>query len=87
MEYSKTLQNYIKEKNRILHDVEYRKNIIVRNNLLKNAKTESEKISVIKSIQEEMNRRGPEIEPTINTKTKRRNRVFTRTEGRFHVKQ
>ncbi len=68
MEYSKTLQNYIKEKNRILHDVEYRKNIIVRNNLLKNAKTESEKISVIKSIQEEMNRRGPEIEPTINTK-------------------
>ena len=27
------------------------------------------------------------VTQTINTKTKRRNRVFTRTEGRFHVKQ
>ncbi len=68
IEYSKTLQNYIKEKNRILHDVEYRKNIMLRNNLLKNAKTENEKISVMKTIAEEMNRRGPEIESTINTK-------------------
>ena len=68
MEYSKTLQNYIKEKNRILHDVEYRKNIMLRNNLLKNAKTENEKISVMKTIAEEMNRRGPEIESTIDTK-------------------
>ena len=68
MEYSKTLQNYIKEKNRILHDVEYRKNIMLRNNLLKNAKTENEKISLMKTIAEEMNRRGPEIEPTIDTK-------------------
>lgn len=66
--YSKTLQNYIKEKNRILHDESYRKNTIRRNNLLNNAKTEKEKIQIIKKLNEEYNRRGPEITPEINTK-------------------
>ena len=68
IEYAKNLQNYIKERNRILHDENYRKNIMIRNKLLKNAKTDKEKISIIKTLNEQMNRRGPEIEPNINVK-------------------
>ena len=68
IEYAKNLQNYIKERNRILHDENYRKNIMIRHNLLKNAKTDKEKISIMKLINEQMNRRGPEIQPSIKVK-------------------
>ncbi len=66
--YSRTLQNYIKEKNRLLHDETYRKNTIRRANLLNNAKTEKEKINILKKLNEEYNKRGPEISMDINTK-------------------
>lgn len=67
-EYSKVLQKYSKEKNRILHDEEYRRNIIMRNNMLSKAKNEQEKISILKNLQEKFNRRGPEIESNIEVK-------------------
>jgi serine/threonine-protein kinase SRPK3 len=65
MEYKKELQKYIKEKNRILHDEEYRSNIIIKNNILSSDKSEQEKIKEMKKLSEKMNRRGPEIDPSI----------------------
>ena len=68
MEYSKILQKYLKEKNRILHDEDYRRNVIAKNNILTSDKTEQEKIKMIKKINEKLNRRGPEIDPSIEVK-------------------
>ena len=68
MEYKKELQKYIKEKNRILHDEEYRSNIIIKNNILSSDKSEQEKIKMMKKLSEKMNRRGPEIDPSIEVK-------------------
>ena len=68
MEYKKELQKYIKEKNRILHDEEYRSNIIIKNNILSSDKSEQEKIKEMKKLSEKMNRRGPEIDPSIEVK-------------------
>ena len=68
MEYGKNLQRYLKEKTRILHDEDYRRNIIAKNNILTSDKTEQEKIKMMKQLNEKMNRRGPEIDPSIEVK-------------------
>ncbi len=68
MEYGKNLQKYLKEKTRILHDEDYRRNIIAKNNILTSDKTEQEKITMMKKLNEKMNRRGPEIDPSIEVK-------------------
>ena len=68
MEYSKSLQIYIKERNRIITDEDYRKEIMTKNTLLKKAKTEEEKKQVLKQISEQYNRRGPEIDENIKVK-------------------
>ena len=68
MEYGKILQKYLKEKTRILHDENYRRNIIAKNNILSSDKTEKEKIKLMKQLNEKMNRRGPEIDPSIEVK-------------------
>ena len=68
MEYGKILQKYLKEKTRILHDENYRRNIIAKNNILSSDKTEQEKIKLMKQLNEKMNRRGPEIDPSIEVK-------------------
>ena len=68
LEYSKTLQKYAKEKSRILHDEEYRRNMILKNNMLSKAKNENEKLKILKNLHEKFNRRGPEIEPNIEVK-------------------
>ena len=58
MEYGKNLQKYLKEKTRILHDEDYRRNIIEKNNILSSDKTEQEKIQMMKKLNEKMNRRS-----------------------------
>ena len=68
MEYGKNLQKYLKEKTRILHDEDYRRNIITKNNILTSDKTEQEKITMMKKLNEKMNCRGPEIDPSIEVK-------------------
>ena len=50
MDYSKSLQMYIKERNRVMTDMNYRKELLLRNKMLKEAKTEKEKELVIKTI-------------------------------------
>ena len=68
MEYGKNLQKYLKEKTRILHDEDYRRNVIEKNNILSSDKTDQEKIQMMKKLNEKMNRRGPEIDPSIEVK-------------------
>ena len=55
LEYSKSIQGYIKERNRILHDETYRRFAITRNEALSKAKTDDEKIEVYKKFNNEYN--------------------------------
>ena len=68
MEYSKSIQGYIKERNRILHDKNYRRFSITRNEALAKAKTDEEKIEIYKKLNDEYNSRGKEIDPSIEVK-------------------
>ena len=68
LEYSKILQGYIKEKNRILHDENYRRFVMTRNDALSKAKTDDEKIEIYKKLNEEYGSRGKEIDPSIEVK-------------------
>ena len=68
MEYARNLQSYAKEKNRIIHDDKYRKNIIIQNEMLSKAKNDVEKAKIIKKLKEKFSRRGPEIDPSIEVK-------------------
>ena len=68
MEYARNLQSYAKEKNRIIHDDKYRKNIIIQNEMLSKAKNDIEKAKIIKELKEKFSRRGPEIDPSIEVK-------------------
>ena len=68
LEYSKTLQGYIKEKNRILHDENYRRFALTRNDALSKAKTDEEKIAIYRKLNEEYNCRGKDINPSIEVK-------------------
>ena len=68
MEYSKNLQRYLKEKTRILHDEDYRRNMIEKNNILSSEVNDQEKEKMMKKLSEKMSRRGPEIDPSIEVK-------------------
>ena len=68
LEYSKSIQSYIKERNRILHDKNYRRFSITRNEALSKAKTDDEKIEIYKKLNDEYNSRGKEIDPSIEVK-------------------
>ena len=68
LEYSKSIQAYIKERNRILHDENYRRFAITRNEALSKAKSDKEQIEVYKKLSDEYNSRGKEIDPSIEVK-------------------
>ena len=68
LEYSRTLQGYIKERNRILHDENYRRFALTRNDALSKAKTDEEKIAIYRKLNEEYASRGKEIDPSIEVK-------------------
>ena len=68
MDYSKSLKAYLKEKKRIIHDEDHRKNMILQNEMLNKAKTELEKEKIMKTLKEKFSRRGPEIDPSIEVK-------------------
>ena len=68
IEYGKNLQRYLKEKNRILHDEDYRRNMIEKNNILTSQVNDQEKAKMMKKLSEKMSRRGPEIDPSIEVK-------------------
>ena len=68
MEYGTNLQRYLKEKNRILHDEDYRRNMIEKNNILTSEISDQEKSKLMKKLGEKMSRRGPEIDRSIEVK-------------------
>ena len=68
LEYSKNLQGYIKERNKILHDENYRRFALTRNDALSKAKTDEEKILIYHKLNEEYGSRGKEIDPSIEVK-------------------
>ena len=68
MEYGSNLQRYLKEKARILHDEDYRRNMIEKNNILTSEVSDQEKAKMMKKLSEKMSRRGPEIDPSIEVK-------------------
>jgi serine/threonine protein kinase len=67
-EYSKRLQTYIREKNRINHDAEYRKEIIQKKKLIEEINDEKEKINILKSTSDKGKKRGPGIDENVRVK-------------------
>ena len=67
-DYMKSLHLYTKERNRIISDPIYRKELMVRSKMIKEAKTEKEREQVLNAIHEKMSRRGPEIDFNIDVK-------------------
>ena len=68
MDYSKSLKAYLKEKKRIINDEDYRKNMIIENEMVSKAKTQFEKEKIMKALNEKFSRKGPEIDPSIEVK-------------------
>ena len=66
--YGMMLQNYLKEKNRLLHDDNYRKFIMLRNKIILEEKSNEEKISILRDIDRYFTRRGPEVDSSIQVK-------------------
>ena len=68
-EYSMKLQGYAKEKSRIQHDEEYRKELIQRKWQLENISDENEKNEIIKKTNvDKGKRRGPGLDENVNVK-------------------
>ena len=67
-DYSKKLQTYIRERNRIINDQEYRKELIEKKRLLEETKDEKEKMNIIKSAQDRGKKRGPGIDENVKVK-------------------
>ena len=66
--YTLTLQNYLKEKNRLLHDENYRKFIMLRNKIILEKKSNEEKEIILQDIDNYFSRRGPEVDSSIQIK-------------------
>lgn len=67
-DYMKSLHLYTKERNRILSDPTYRKELMIRSKMIKEAKNDKEREIVLNTIHEKMSRRGPEIDFNIGVK-------------------
>lgn len=68
MEYSNDIHSYIKEKNRIIKDMKYRKKLLLKNKLISEAKTRKDKIEIIKKLNIEYNKNNEGIDQNINIK-------------------
>jgi len=62
------LENYQKERRKLITNINYRKEIILHHKMLKEAKTEEQKLLVYKAIKEKINKKGPEIDSNIKIK-------------------
>ena len=66
--YIYDVENYLKEKKRIVNDEKYRKKLIKKNKLLSEAKTIKEKNEIFLFLNKEQNKNQKNIEPDINIK-------------------
>ncbi len=68
-DYSRKLQKYIKEKNRIKNDLEYRNQLIEKHKMLESASDENQKMSILKSAANDRGKkRGPGLDENVNVK-------------------
>jgi serine/threonine protein kinase len=67
-EYSKKLQLYLKEKNRITHDAEYRKELIKKKKQLDQAVCDKEVNDILISQNDKGKKRGPGIDENVKVK-------------------
>jgi hypothetical protein len=68
-DYSRKLQTYLNERNRLLHDSEYKKDLIRKKKLLESAQSDTEKINILKTAQHEKGKkRGPGIDENVKVK-------------------
>jgi serine/threonine-protein kinase SRPK3 len=65
-EYSKSLQLYIKEKNRVIHDVDYRNQLLQKKKLYEGMDDESEKANLMRV--DRGKKRGPGIDENVKVK-------------------
>ena len=66
--YKETLNDYLKEKNRILHDTNYRKFILLQKKIISEEKCEEEKNIFLKDINNYFTLSGPEVDLSIQVK-------------------
>jgi len=66
--YKLSLENYSKEKNRILHDINYRKFILLQNKIISEKKSLEEKNYFLKDINNYFALRGPNVDLSIQVK-------------------
>ena len=67
-DYSYKLQSYTKEKSRIVHDDEYRKELLTRRKQLEEVKDENEKNNILKNANDRGKKRGPQLDENVNVK-------------------
>jgi serine/threonine-protein kinase SRPK3 len=66
-DYSRRLQMYIKERNRLLHDHDYRRDVIKKKKMLESA-DDNEKINLLKSHHDRGKKRGPGLDENVKVK-------------------
>ena len=66
--YNSALNNYLKERNRILHDINYRKFVLLQNKIISEKKTLEEKDLFLKDINNYCTLRGPKVDLSIQVK-------------------
>lgn len=67
-DYSYRLQSYIRERNRIFTDDNYRKELLEKKRLLEKANDEKEKLDILKSTNDRGKKRGPGIDENVKVK-------------------
>ncbi len=67
-EYSKKLQTYVRDRNKIVHDPDFRKELIQKKKLLEETADEREKINILKSGRDKGKKRGPGLDENVKVK-------------------
>ena len=67
-DYSKKLQNYARESNKVINDSEYRNELINKKKMLESANDEREKMNILKSAHDKGKKRGPGVDENVKVK-------------------
>lgn len=74
--YKNEIQSYIKEKNKIKFDEQYRKNSFIKNNFLEQSPPNKTRIEFLKKINKENTLNGPLIDDDIKIKLSEFNHII-----------
>jgi serine/threonine-protein kinase SRPK3 len=67
-DYSKKLQTYIKDRNKITHDADFRKELLQKKKLLEQTNDEKEKLNILKLGNDKGKKRGPGLDENVKVK-------------------